>query len=196
MTFVKNLKLTVFSVAVVAVLAALPAYADKANSDQSDETMSESGAAVIFSPVAQTEEKPKNYSKTKERLISIVTERAQIYKGRWEALALRFENISERLASYIYKMDKAGYDVSEAQDLLKKADSKIEEIRDLAKEAFSVIVYEAEESDGTAKDLYRIEREVINQKKEEVNDKFNEAKDALNEVLKSLIRSGKSSVSN
>ena len=164
--------------------------------DSADEVKNASPAAAILSPAVNQTEKPKIYSKSKERLISIVTERAQILQSRWEALALRLDNISERISSRMSKMEEAGYDISEAGELLEKADSKIEDARDKFKETVAIMVSEAEDSDGTAKDLYRIEKEVINPGKEAVAVSFNEAKETLNDVIKALLKSEKAGVSN
>lgn len=133
-------------------------------------------------------QKPKPKTRSQERLAAIISERADILSSRWNALADRLMKISERLASRLDKMEQSGFDATTALTLLETANNKIEAARTRGEEAADKIVARALDSDGTASDLYKIEKLVINPEKDTVSKAFQEAKDALDDVVLSLPR--------
>lgn len=154
-------------------------------------TEASQGASIIralssSTTTATAEQKPKIKTKQQERLYSIVNERAQILHNRWDALALRLDVVSERISSRISKIKKGGTDTTSAEALLKTANKKIEAARERADEAADKITKRADESNGTARDLRKIENEVINTEKEAVGQAFQEAKDALSDAVNAL----------
>lgn len=138
-------------------------------------------------PIATpSDQKSKTKTRSQEHLYSIVSERVQILHDRWEALALRFDVISERIASRVSKLKKDGRDTTRAEVLLEIAKLKIETARERSDKAADKITERADESDGTVKDLRSIENDVISIEKESVRRAFQESKDALVDTLNSL----------
>ncbi len=131
-------------------------------------------------------EKAKVKTKNQERVASIVTERANLLNSRWQALAHRIDRLNERTNSLLLKLGASGTDTTTARMLLETANSKIKEARERSVLAYSKIISSAEESNGTASDLYRLEKNIINPEKEAVAKAFQSAKDSLDNVLKAL----------
>lgn len=133
-----------------------------------------------------TEVVKKNYTKTEARIISLVNERADILRNRWNALDDRLEIISGRISSLLDKMSAQGTDTTTAEMLLQSANERLSSARTRASFSYEAIKTRAEQTDGTATDLYKIEKNVIAPEKEAVAKSFQDAKDALADVLASI----------
>lgn len=135
-----------------------------------------------------TETVKKEYTKSEARVISLVSERADILRNRWNALSDRLEIISGRISSLLDKMSVSGTDTTTAEILLQSANEKLDYARARAELSYENIKTRAKQTDGTASDLYKIERNVIAPEKEAVAESFQEAKDSLIDVLSSIPR--------
>ncbi len=149
---------------------------------------SSKSAPAAKSAEAQVPDKPKLRSKDQDRLLSIVSARADILNSRWQALAYRLDRISERVSSLLFNLNKEGVDTTTAETLLETANVRIGTARERSVEAYTKIISRAKNSNGTASDLRTIEKNFINPEKDAVAQSFQEVKDALNNVLTALPR--------